>query len=65
MALFRGVKPVFFDSRGSEPGQLKQDVINVLTQKGIVQSGDLFVMTYGDEMETVGSTNACKIVTVP
>lgn len=65
MALFRGVKPVFFDSRGSEPGQLKQDVIAVLKDKGIVESGDLFVMTYGDEMEKVGATNACKIVTVP
>lgn len=64
MALYRGVKPVFFDSRGSEPGQLKQDVIDVLKAKGIVESGDLFVMTYGDQMETVGSTNACKIVTV-
>lgn len=65
MSLFRGVKPVYFDSRGSEPGQLKQDVIDALVEKGILQSGDLFVMTYGDEMETIGSTNACKIVTVP
>lgn len=65
MALFRGVKPVFFDSRGSEPGQLKQDVIAVLKNKRIVESGDVFVMTYGDEMEKVGATNACKIVTVP
>lgn len=65
MALFRGVKPVFFDSRGSEPGQLKEDVIEVLKAKGLLESGDQFIMTYGDQMETVGSTNACKIVTVP
>jgi pyruvate kinase len=65
MALFRGVKPVYFDSRGSKPGQLKQDVIKVLKEKEIVESGDVLVMTYGDEMETIGSTNACKIVTVP
>ncbi|GAB5380551.1 MAG: pyruvate kinase [Aliiglaciecola sp.] len=65
MALFRGVQPLYFDSRGSEPGHLKQDVIDVLKNKGIVKSGDCFVMTYGDEMETVGSTNACKIVMVP
>ncbi len=64
MALYRGVKPVYFDSSGSEPGQLKQDVIEVLKEKGLLEVGDLFVMTYGDEMETVGSTNACKIVTV-
>ena len=65
MALFRGVKPVYFDSRGSEPGQLKQDVINVLVERGLLSSGDQFIMTYGDQMETIGSTNACKIVTIP
>ncbi len=65
MALYRGVKPVYFDSRGSDPGQLQTDVISILLQKKLVESGDQFIMTYGDTMETVGSTNACKIVTVP
>lgn len=64
MALYRGVKPVFFDSRGSEPGKLKQDVINILKAKDLVKPGDLFVLTYGDEMETIGSTNVLKLVTV-
>ena len=64
MALYRGVKPVFFDSSHSLPGQLKQDVIDTLKEIGAVQSGDQFIMTYGDMMETIGSTNACKIVTV-
>ena len=63
MALYRGVKPVFFDSRGSDPGQLKHDVVAVLLEKGILEAGDQFIMTYGDEMETIGGTNACKIVT--
>jgi len=63
MALYRGVKPVFFDSRGSDPGQLKHDVVAVLLEKGILEPGDQFIMTYGDEMETIGGTNACKIVT--
>ncbi|MDM7860595.1 pyruvate kinase [Alteromonas sp. ASW11-36] len=64
MALYRGVQPVFFDSRQSAPGQLKQDVIDVLKAQNLVKTGDQFIMTYGDEMETVGATNACKIVTV-
>ncbi|MGS2718984.1 pyruvate kinase [Paraglaciecola aestuariivivens] len=63
MALYRGVKPVFFDSRGSDPGQLKNDVVAILLEKGILQSGDQFIMTYGDVMETIGGINACKIVT--
>lgn len=65
MALFRGVKPVYFDSSDSAPGQLKTDVIACLAAKGLVESGDQFIMTYGDAMETVGATNGCKIVTVP
>lgn len=64
MALYRGVKPVLFDSRQSAPGELKQDVIDVLKAQDLVKSGDQFIMTYGDEMETVGASNACKIVTV-
>lgn len=64
MALYRGVEPVFFDSRGSDPGQLKNDVITIMKKKGLLESGDLFIMTYGDTMETVGGTNACKIVAV-
>lgn len=65
MALYRGVKPVFFDSTHSAPGQLKQDVIACLLKHNLVKSGDHFVMTYGDEMETEGATNGCKIVVVP
>ena len=65
MALYRGVKPVYFDSTDVEPGRLKEAVIDVLKSKGLVESGDQFIMTYGDLMETVGSTNACKIVQVP
>jgi pyruvate kinase len=38
-------------------------VVAVLLEKGILESGDQFIMTYGDVMETVGGTNACKIVT--
>lgn len=64
MALFRGVTPVYFDSSNSEPGKLKHDVINALKAHGLVESGDSFIMTYGDVMETVGSTNAMKIVEV-
>ncbi|MDF2178770.1 pyruvate kinase [Aliiglaciecola sp. CAU 1673] len=65
MALYRGVKPVYFDSTHSVPGQLKLDVIACLRERNLVDSGDHFVMTYGDEMETEGATNGCKIVVVP
>ncbi|MCW8092065.1 pyruvate kinase [Alteromonas sp. ASW11-130] len=64
MALYRGVQPVYFDSRNSEPGRLKHDVIAVLKEHGLIASGDSIIMTYGDEMEKIGATNALKIVKV-
>jgi pyruvate kinase len=64
MALYRGVKPIFFDSSNSEPGQLKHDVVACLKEKGLVESGDSIILTYGDEMEKVGATNTLKVVDV-
>lgn len=64
MALFRGVKPIYFDSTKSEIGKLRIDVVNKLKEKGLVQAGDQLILTYGDNMETIGATNTCKIVTV-
>jgi pyruvate kinase len=64
MALYRGVKPVYFDSTNSKQGFITHDVINTLKEKGLVEVGDQFIFTYGDQMETVGATNVCKIVTV-
>ncbi|MDN4503316.1 pyruvate kinase [Alteromonadaceae bacterium BrNp21-10] len=64
MALFRGVKPVYFNSKHCQPGRLTYDVKSRLVEKGLVQPGDQLIMTYGDNMETVGATNSCKIITV-
>lgn len=64
MALYRGVRPVFFNSHASEPGQLKHDTMEALKAIGLVQPGDSVIMTYGDEMEKIGATNALKIVQV-
>lgn len=64
MALYRGVKPVYFDSRDSEPGKLKNDVMEALKAIGQIEPGDTVVMTYGDEMEKIGATNAMKVVKV-
>lgn len=64
MALYRGVKAVFFDSSQSVPGSLKADVTTLLLECGHIQPGEQFVMTYGDQMETSGGTNCCKVVTV-
>ncbi len=64
MALYRGVRPVYFNSIDSEPGCLTKDVMTALRENNMLQVGDQFILTYGDEMETVGATNVCRIVTV-
>ncbi|MDT0594026.1 pyruvate kinase [Glaciecola petra] len=64
MALFRGVRPVYFDSSSSQTGYLTRDVIATLKNSKILNVGDSFILTYGDQMETEGATNVCKIVTV-
>jgi pyruvate kinase len=64
MALYRGVTPVYFDSTNSAPGETTKDVMEALKQTGYLEVGDQFILTYGDKMETIGATNACKIVTV-
>lgn len=64
MSLYRGVKPVYFDSTNCDKGYLTEDVIATLRDNGILNVGDQFIFTYGDKMETVGATNVCKIVTV-
>ncbi|WP_256382972.1 pyruvate kinase [Photobacterium toruni] len=63
-ALYRGVTPVFFD-RDSDAGlDAAKHALNVLKEAGYVQPGDLTIITQGDKMDTVGSTNNMRILTV-
>lgn len=64
MALYRGVIPLYFDSTTCLPGEMTSDVIVALKASGLLQIGDQVLLTYGDRMETVGATNAFKIVTI-
>jgi pyruvate kinase len=64
MALYRGVTPLRFDSTQSKQGQITSDVVEHLKNEGVLVTGDQIIFTYGDQMETIGATNTCKIVTV-
>lgn len=61
-ALYRGVYPVDFDSTNSKHPIL--DAVEVVKSLGHVNKGDLVILTHGDVMETVGSSNTCKIIEV-
>jgi len=62
-ALYRGVTPVFFDS-ACDGVAAAHDAVNLLRDKGYLMSGDLVIVTQGDVMSTVGSTNTTRILTV-
>lgn len=64
-ALYRGVTPVFFEADDSQSVLLNcLDAIDELKTKGYVKSGELVLVTYGDQIEQKGSTNTCKLMTV-
>lgn len=63
-ALFRGVTPIFFD-RDSDAGlDAAKHALYVLKDAGYVQAGDLTIITQGDKMDTIGSTNNMRILMV-
>lgn len=62
-ALYRGVTPVYFDS-ANDGVVAANEAVNLLRDKGYLMSGDLVIVTQGDVMSTVGSTNTTRILTV-
>lgn len=63
-ALYRGVTPLLFNTAELNQEQTVQGAIAVLKDSGYVQTGDMVLLTLGDKMEVIGSTNTCKIITV-
>ncbi len=62
-ALYRGVTPVYFNSDGEGVFAATQ-AANLLRDKGFLMSGDLVIITQGDVMSTVGTTNTSRILRV-
>lgn len=63
-SLYRGVTPVFFDTDADAGISYAQEAIAALKEKGYVESGDLVIMTQGDVMDIVGSTNCMRVLAV-
>ncbi|TCW00024.1 pyruvate kinase [Biostraticola tofi] len=62
-ALYRGVTPVYFDSNG-DGVEAATYAANLLRDKGYLMSGDLVIITQGDVMSMVGTTNTSRILRV-
>jgi pyruvate kinase len=64
MALYRGVFSVLFDTSTMPADKLHDYAMELLVSKGIARQGDLVIFTWGDKMNTDGSTNTLKIIEV-
>ena len=60
-ALYRGVTPVHFDGESRTSAGAKA-AINLLKEKGYLVSGDIVLLTQGDE--SAGTTNVCRTLIV-
>ena len=61
-ALYRGVTPVYFDSKGDVGLTTAHAAIETLKEQGLLHEGDLVIITQGDVMDVVGSTNCMRIL---
>ena len=60
MAIYRGVRPMLFDP-SMDSQQAIREVKEYLAFRGIMKSGDIFVITCGMSMGEPGSTNTLQI----
>jgi pyruvate kinase len=63
LALYRNVRPLHF-AAGADRDAALAGAERLLLDKGVVQRGDLVVMTVGEPMGQAGGTNTLKIVRV-
>lgn len=61
MCMFRGVMPMLFESNSNGVGAAKEG-IELLRSSGYLKSGDLVIVTQGDPMGQVGSSNTCRVL---
>ena len=63
-ALFRDTYPLMVKYVGHDREELLEEAENVLVRNGVVQKGDLIVITIGEPIGKAGGTNTMKIVRV-
>ncbi|NLB13611.1 MAG: pyruvate kinase [Gammaproteobacteria bacterium] len=64
MAMMRGAWPVEFDSYDDPPRKAARDAVAELYRRGLLSEGDRVLITSGDHMGHLGSTNTLRLLTV-
>lgn len=65
MALYRGVEALQFDATQVEDSQLNNEIMNRLKAKGVLNAGDLVILTRGAAIGEHGGTNSMQVLQVP
>lgn len=65
MALYRGVEAMQFDATQVEDSQLNNEIMNRLKAKGVLNAGDLVILTRGAAIGEHGGTNSMQVLQVP
>lgn len=64
MAMMRGAWPVEFNSYDDPPRKAARDAVAELYRRGLLSEGDRVLITSGDHMGHLGSTNTLRLLTV-
>lgn len=64
MAIYQGVYPILFDDTAMNDLQVNRIAIEKLMEAGTLKTGDQVLITRGEKMGIIGSTNTLKILTV-
>ena len=64
MTLYREVYPLLLNSDHTDPEVMRYNVEQRLIEAGVVEKGDLIVLSYGDTHGVTGGTNTMTIVRV-
>ena len=64
ITLYRGVFPVPFEQKSSDPATVMRLAIDELRKRGAVGEDDLVILTIGEPLSKPGGTNTMKIIRV-
>lgn len=64
VSMYRGVYPVKLHEPMKDPKIANRQAVELMIEEGIVENGDLVIITKGDLMGTKGGTNQMKILRV-
>jgi pyruvate kinase len=64
VSLFRDTYPLTVSYHGHDRDKLLEEAESVLVKNGVVETGDLIVLSFGEPIGKAGGTNTMKIVRI-